>query len=239
MQYVSMRLMLSTLRAICEHDQFLAGTTPSLSSNHDHQYYQARGNFFFTSLSRCNSIPSSSYHQVEAWSERNGELREATSTRTSQHFDSGLLLLLLQSDSPISYKSPSDIFSLESNTQSFVTSDYTLHLFHKVVSYLNKSSPSMSSTTGSSANGLPVVSSSLPTISLRRLEDNNKDERQRLLDACITHGFCYLDLQDSADLLATWRAMIKLMEEYFGKPISEKMQDSRGSDTQGYELIKL
>lgn len=81
----------------------------------------------------------------------------------------------------------------------------------------------------------PVVSSSLPTLRLDRLEAKDETESGTLLQACTSHGFFYLDLSSVPQLLVTWRELLNVLEEYFAQPIDVKMQDSRNQDSQGYE----
>jgi isopenicillin N synthase-like dioxygenase len=82
--------------------------------------------------------------------------------------------------------------------------------------------------------GTPILSASLPILDLALLEAADKKESLRLLDACHLHGFFYLDLRGSEQLLKDWEAMLAFAAEYFAQPLAEKMKDSRQSDVKGW-----
>lgn len=79
-----------------------------------------------------------------------------------------------------------------------------------------------------------VVAKSLPTIHLDLLRDENLVERQKLLSACQTQGFFYLDLTSDPELCKQWQDLLSVMKEYFTQPLDIKMQDAKGSDNTGY-----
>jgi isopenicillin N synthase-like dioxygenase len=83
-------------------------------------------------------------------------------------------------------------------------------------------------------NGHPVVSSALPTIQLDRLRAGVGEESKRLLDACRTHGFFYLDLQSDPILCRQWEDMLAVMKNYFEQPLEVKLKDARNSDNYGW-----
>ncbi|KAE9363952.1 Clavaminate synthase-like protein [Stipitochalara longipes BDJ] len=82
---------------------------------------------------------------------------------------------------------------------------------------------------------LPVVSNSLPTLHLDLLRSGDAAESKKLLDACRTHGFFYLDLTSDPTICRYWEEMLALEKEYFEQSLDIKMQDARGSDNTGYE----
>ncbi|KNG90342.1 2OG-Fe(II) oxygenase family oxidoreductase [Aspergillus nomiae NRRL 13137] len=73
----------------------------------------------------------------------------------------------------------------------------------------------------------------LPTIDHARLEAKDGEETQRLLDACKTHGFFYLDLRKVGTVLNDWQQVLRIMEKYFSQDLMTKMKDDRRSDTYG------
>ena len=88
-------------------------------------------------------------------------------------------------------------------------------------------------TNGIATNGQSVVSSSLPTLHLDLLRAGDNGESKKLLDACRTHGFFYLDLTSDPTLCHYWEEMLAIMKQYFEQPLEAKMQDARGSDNTG------
>ncbi|KAF2713298.1 Clavaminate synthase-like protein [Pleomassaria siparia CBS 279.74] len=80
-----------------------------------------------------------------------------------------------------------------------------------------------------------VVSSTLPTLRLDLLRAGDDAESKRLLGACRTQGFFYLDLTSDAILCRQWKDMLGVMKQYFEQPLEVKMQDAYGSDNHGYE----
>ncbi|KAJ7675904.1 2OG-Fe-II oxygenase family oxidoreductase [Mycena polygramma] len=80
----------------------------------------------------------------------------------------------------------------------------------------------------------------LPTIDFAKLAGGDAFERQRLLDACVTHGFFYLDLQGSdpsSTILADQYALLDVMKTYFDQPHDVKMEDNIESVTDGFKPI--
>lgn len=73
----------------------------------------------------------------------------------------------------------------------------------------------------------------LRTIDWANLQKRDAAERNRLLSACQIDGFFFLDLSSDATLLQDWNSLLAFMEEYFNRPLNEKMQDNRQSDTHG------
>ena len=82
-------------------------------------------------------------------------------------------------------------------------------------------------------NDKVTLSTSLPTISLLRLEAGDANESAALLQACSSHGFFYLNLQGADTLLGTWRSLLSVIADYFDQPVDHKMNDARESDNQG------
>ncbi|KAK6814960.1 hypothetical protein RU639_008466 [Aspergillus parasiticus] len=82
-------------------------------------------------------------------------------------------------------------------------------------------------------NGLSIAP--LPTIDYACLEAKDTEETQRLLDACKTHGFFYLNLKNIGTVLDDWQQVLRIMETYFSQDLMTKMEDDRHSDTYGYE----
>ncbi|CAI6338801.1 unnamed protein product [Periconia digitata] len=81
----------------------------------------------------------------------------------------------------------------------------------------------------------PVLSSSLPTLHLDLLLAADLNERRKLLNACRSHGFFYLDLSSDLQMMGYWEQMLETMKDYFEQPLEVKMEDARGSDNTGYE----
>ena len=80
-------------------------------------------------------------------------------------------------------------------------------------------------------NGFSIAP--LPTIDHARIEAKDGEETQRLLDACKTHGFFYLDLRKVGTVLNDWQQVLRIMEKYFSQDLMTKMKDDRRSDTYG------
>ena len=80
----------------------------------------------------------------------------------------------------------------------------------------------------------------LATIDLGRLIKRDEQEIARLLSACVTHGFFYLDLQTSDEgrrIMEAEQGVYRFMEDYFSRPLDVKMKDDRGHPTHGYENV--
>ncbi|OGM48317.1 hypothetical protein ABOM_002225 [Aspergillus bombycis] len=80
-------------------------------------------------------------------------------------------------------------------------------------------------------NGFSIAP--LPTVDHARLEAKDGEEAQRLLDACKTHGFFYLNLRSVGTILSDWQQVLRIMEKYFSQDLMAKMKDDRRSDTYG------
>jgi len=78
-----------------------------------------------------------------------------------------------------------------------------------------------------------VVAKSLPTIHLDLLRADNGTESKRLLGACQSYGFFYLDMTSDAELCKLWEDMLLAMKHYFEQSLEVKMQDARGDDNYG------
>ena len=69
----------------------------------------------------------------------------------------------------------------------------------------------------------------LQTISFSRLQSQESLEISRLLKACQTNGFFYLDLEDSAhEYLGDWPTALSLVIEFYNKPLHIKRGYYRG-----------
>ncbi|CZT14697.1 related to gibberellin 20-oxidase [Ramularia collo-cygni] len=79
-----------------------------------------------------------------------------------------------------------------------------------------------------------IVSKSLTTISLERLRTGDAVEGKKLLSACQSQGFFYLDLSSDLELCAQWEGMLGRMKDYFDQPLDVKLQDVRNSHNYGY-----
>lgn len=75
----------------------------------------------------------------------------------------------------------------------------------------------------------------LPTVDFSQLLSQDPSETNKLLTACRTHGFFYLDLRgnDTKRVLEDWKKVLLVMEKYFDQPLEVKMRDDRQSDTHG------
>lgn len=78
-----------------------------------------------------------------------------------------------------------------------------------------------------------VVSRSLPTIYLDHLRAEDDTESKKLLSACQSYGFFYLDLTSDPKLCEQWEDMLLTMKHYFKQSLEVKMQDARGDDNYG------
>lgn len=75
-------------------------------------------------------------------------------------------------------------------------------------------------------------------IDFARLLRDDASEVNRLVEACQTHGFFYLDLQgvdtESLTMLADWQSLLQTTEKYFSQAKEIKIRDDRHSGTYGY-----
>lgn len=84
----------------------------------------------------------------------------------------------------------------------------------------------------SSLDSLPPFPDNLPTapiaeISSRKLFDGDLEEGKKVLEACQTYGFFYLDLTDSPEgenLIDEAEQLLDLSKEAFKAPVDEKMK---------------
>jgi isopenicillin N synthase-like dioxygenase len=74
-----------------------------------------------------------------------------------------------------------------------------------------------------------------------KLIQNDKLEVDRLLLACKTYGFFYLDLsaEETSYLTQDWEDVLAFMNWYFDQPLDVKLKDSRNSDTHGYKPLVI
>jgi isopenicillin N synthase-like dioxygenase len=70
----------------------------------------------------------------------------------------------------------------------------------------------------------PVLAN-LHTIQYQKLLNNEPQELSRLLKACQTDGFFYLDLRSASLLLDLYRNLMTLTEKYFDQPVESKLLD--------------
>lgn len=76
----------------------------------------------------------------------------------------------------------------------------------------------------------------LATIDFAYLEQGNPAEIARLLKACMSHGFFYLDFSGSArarGIVEDKEKVLQFMKEYFAQPFDTKMEDHRNVRTRG------
>lgn len=81
-----------------------------------------------------------------------------------------------------------------------------------------------------------VTVAPLVTVDLERIIERDGAEIAKLLGACVTHGFFYLDLQTSKQgrqILADEQGLLRFMREYFDQPHEVKMLDDRQSFAHG------
>ena len=84
----------------------------------------------------------------------------------------------------------------------------------------------------------PIVLAQLESINFARLLQNDPTESEKLLRACQTHGFFYLNLlTKSADgILDDYSSVLRVMSEWFDQPLAKKMEFDNGSTaTHGYK----
>jgi len=82
----------------------------------------------------------------------------------------------------------------------------------------------------------------LVTIDLQGLIARDSTEIAKLLKACQTHGFFYLDLQTSdagRQILKDEQGVYRFMEDYFARPLEEKMKDDRDHPTYGFKPVGI
>ena len=83
-----------------------------------------------------------------------------------------------------------------------------------------------------------IVLAQLESIDFARLLRNDPAESKKLLNACETHGFFYLNLlSKSADgILDDYASVLQVMSEWFEQPLEKKMEFDNGSTaTHGYK----
>ena len=78
----------------------------------------------------------------------------------------------------------------------------------------------------------------LPVIDFTQLLHHNASEADRLLKACETYGFFYLDLQgdEGQAMLADYQSLLRTTEKYFDQPNEIKFLDDRNSPAYGYDI---
>ncbi|KAJ3159268.1 hypothetical protein HDU86_001871 [Geranomyces michiganensis] len=77
----------------------------------------------------------------------------------------------------------------------------------------------------------------LETIDFCRLLNKDQAETAKLLAACESRGFFYLDLQgpEIQSILKDHQSVLRFMEAYFALPLDVKMADDQSSWTSGYK----
>ncbi|KAF2675772.1 2OG-Fe-II oxygenase family oxidoreductase [Lentithecium fluviatile CBS 122367] len=77
----------------------------------------------------------------------------------------------------------------------------------------------------------------LETIDFAKLLAHEEAEVSKLMTACTTAGFFYVDLQGQSGrgLLEDEDSMYKTMSEFFDQPLDVKMKEDRGSHKHGYK----
>ncbi|MCJ1467639.1 hypothetical protein MMC07_006264 [Pseudocyphellaria aurata] len=74
-----------------------------------------------------------------------------------------------------------------------------------------------------------------------RLRRQDPSEVSRLVEACETHGFFYLDLHgvetESQTMLADWQRLLRTTEDYFDQTEEIKIRDDRHSGTYGFKRM--
>jgi len=74
----------------------------------------------------------------------------------------------------------------------------------------------------------------LQTISFSRLQSRESSEILRLLKACETNGFFYLNLEDGAqEYLRDWPTALSLAMEFYNEPLDVKLEYYRGDGMSG------
>jgi len=78
----------------------------------------------------------------------------------------------------------------------------------------------------------------LATINFALLANEEPAEIMKLVRACETHGFFYLNLQNKAgaQILRDKQSVLRITEDYFHQPYDVKMRDDRASGVHGYLL---
>lgn len=76
----------------------------------------------------------------------------------------------------------------------------------------------------------------LETIDFAKLLAHEEAEISKLVSACATAGFFYVDLrgQSARTLIEDEESMYQAMAEYFDQPLDVKMKDDRGTHKHGY-----
>lgn len=99
------------------------------------------------------------------------------------------------------------------------------------------SSPSETSTLPLSTMA-ELKTAPLLIIDFARLVRHDASEVNRLLEACQTHGFFYLNLEgveaESQTILADWQSLLQTTKKYFNQAEEIKIRDDRNSGTYGY-----
>ena len=75
----------------------------------------------------------------------------------------------------------------------------------------------------------------LPKLEWSKLQRKDPVEVEKLLSACQTYGFFYLNLvtPESDQVVRDWKGVLEFMDMYFDQPLEKKMLDDRKSDTYG------
>ncbi|MCJ1391740.1 hypothetical protein MMC18_004605 [Xylographa bjoerkii] len=84
-----------------------------------------------------------------------------------------------------------------------------------------------------------IVFAQLQAIDLSRLSCREPSEMSKLLVACETDGFFYLDLRgiSSSPLLEDWKKVLSLVDRWFDRPLEHKMQYHHGTVLHGYTPV--
>lgn len=101
----------------------------------------------------------------------------------------------------------------------------------------------MISKTSSSLPPFPtdIATAPIASVSLPKLLANDPSEGQKVLEACTTHGFFYLDLRDSSGLgqalIDESESLLHLAKEAFDHPLEEKQKFNlvKGESLWGYK----
>lgn len=78
-----------------------------------------------------------------------------------------------------------------------------------------------------------AIATSLPIIDLDLLRADDDTESKKLLSACRSHGFLYLNLTSDPELCKLWEDLLVIMKNYFEQSLEVKMRDARGDDNYG------
>ena len=84
--------------------------------------------------------------------------------------------------------------------------------------------------------GSDILIAPLGTIDLARLIAKDLVEIDKLLQACITRGFFYLDLETcdvGRKLLSDERNVLRVMKQYFDQPLEKKVGDDMKTPAYG------